>query len=507
MTQGFAGMASFHFILIGFVWVVGCAILFAGAYLVGARNGGRAAAKYTVLMTWIFLGGIIVIAAYAFISQEIQGFIETYNYSILIELVLLAMGCVWIMWFMATQYARGRIAIDERFGSKENYLLAKEAAKRAARGEIVEHLPVPVDTTAGDLSGISATFPAVTTGTDTFDLTNSMPVVDPALAPAAAAPDMMGQIPGTPAVQQAVPAFDSVAAQTPQVPQPQQQPQQQIMAPLPLTASSGVAEGDEQWLQQLGSLAEQPGHALQNMTAEPLPPQLAQAAPYQQAPQVPQAPYEQAPQMPQTPYEQAPQAAYGGATAATGYQNPLAAAATQPPAAVPQQQFAADFAAVQQPSQVAVPQSPQQPAVSPYGQLDPFAQPQTPPADPFAQHPPIGQAPVPQQPPQPPAFAAQVPPQQQQPQQQPAYGAPAGYQQMPPQAAMPPATVQPAAMPAQMPPQAAPHPGFAQHPAAAPGYGAAQQPVPTADPMSDMLRAHLDQVHGGGYGQTPPPAW
>jgi len=36
------------------------------------------------------------------------------------------------MWFMATQYSRGRIAIDERFGSKENYLRAKEAAKRAS---------------------------------------------------------------------------------------------------------------------------------------------------------------------------------------------------------------------------------------------------------------------------------------------------------------------------------------------------------------------------------------
>ena len=132
MAHGYAGMASFVSLQMGLVWVVGCILLFAGAYLIGSKKGGRAAAKYTATITLFFLVGFAAILAYAYIIGEAQLFLETYTPAVVIEMMLLALGCVWIMWFMATQYSRGRIAIDERFGSKENYLRAKEAAKRAS---------------------------------------------------------------------------------------------------------------------------------------------------------------------------------------------------------------------------------------------------------------------------------------------------------------------------------------------------------------------------------------
>ena len=39
MAHGYAGMASFVSLQMGLVWVVGCIILFSGAYLIGAKKG------------------------------------------------------------------------------------------------------------------------------------------------------------------------------------------------------------------------------------------------------------------------------------------------------------------------------------------------------------------------------------------------------------------------------------------------------------------------------------
>ena len=148
MATGYAGMADFVSLQMGLIWVVGCVLLYVGTYLVGSKKGGRAAAKYTATVTWFFLVGLVGIIGFAFFIREASVFFESYPYTVIVEMLLLALGCVWIMWFMATQYSRGRIAIDERFGSKENYLRAKEAAKRASRNPELLNMSqqdVPVD--------------------------------------------------------------------------------------------------------------------------------------------------------------------------------------------------------------------------------------------------------------------------------------------------------------------------------------------------------------------------
>jgi len=162
MTSPYAGMVAFVSLQLAVVWALGCIILYIGTYLMGSKKGGRAAAKYTALITWVFVVGFALIVGYGFFSGEIALFIERYRYAVLIEMVLLTLGCVWIMWFMATQYSRGRIAIDERFGSKENYLRAKEAAKRAGRGEA----PLPTSAPAPDMGAgmVPGTLPGAADG-------------------------------------------------------------------------------------------------------------------------------------------------------------------------------------------------------------------------------------------------------------------------------------------------------------------------------------------------------
>ena len=176
MAHGYTGMASFVSLQMGLVWVIGCVILFTGAYIVGATKGGRAAAKYTALTTWFFLIGFVAIVSYAYVIGEARRFLEDYPYTVAIEMFLLALGCVWIMWFMATQYSRGRIAIDERFGSKENYLRAKEAAKNASKSTLQQSAGLDA---AAPAATDAATFAAGAEAIPAADMTNVMPAVDP----------------------------------------------------------------------------------------------------------------------------------------------------------------------------------------------------------------------------------------------------------------------------------------------------------------------------------------
>ena len=234
MAHGYAGMANFVFLQMGLTWVIGCTILFAGAYLMGSMKGGRAAAKYTAIMTWMFLLGFAGIIAYAYFTGEAQPFLQNYGYAVIIEMMLLSLGCVWIMWFMATQYSRGRIAIDERFGSKDNYLRAKEAAKRASSsgmlqdGMPIEVAPVPVE--------------------------EVMPASDVGVATVVDAP--------TPAAMQAIdPVTGQVIPEVPAAPAVSSVPQTtggEMVTPLPLgpSAPNVMPESNEQWLQQLDPAAD-----------------------------------------------------------------------------------------------------------------------------------------------------------------------------------------------------------------------------------------------------------
>ena len=243
MAHGYAGMAEFAFLQMGLTWVIGCIILFAGAYLMGSTKGGRAAAKYTAIMTWIFLVGFAAIAAFAFFTGDAQRFLQDFSYAVIIEMLLLSLGCVWIMWFMATQYSRGRIAIDERFGSKENYLRAKEAAKRASRGDFQqvaqtgvaaapagEAVPMPGTEAAAVVADVPAAPPAQVIDPVTGQPIPTQTTIDPitgqvvpaqAAAPIASAVDPVTGMPVAPIMLDpvtgqavAAPAVDA-SAQTP----------------------------------------------------------------------------------------------------------------------------------------------------------------------------------------------------------------------------------------------------------------------------------------------------
>jgi uncharacterized membrane protein len=129
---GNMSMSGYLFLKLGLVWVLGVSLLgFSGAFVVGWRRGGRAAERYTKVTLAVFLTVLLLIAIYALLSTELTRFLGTFGPAPLLEMLIMAFGCVFIMWFMATQYSRSRIAIDERFGSKEALTAAKETAKRA----------------------------------------------------------------------------------------------------------------------------------------------------------------------------------------------------------------------------------------------------------------------------------------------------------------------------------------------------------------------------------------
>ncbi|MCL2745676.1 MAG: hypothetical protein FWE48_01095 [Coriobacteriia bacterium] len=284
MAHGYAGMASFVSLQMGLVWVIGSVILFAGAYLIGSTKGGRAAAKYTATITWFFVVGFAAIVGYAYFVGEAQRFLENYPYTVAIEMFLLALGCVWIMWFMATQYSRGRIAIDERFGSKENYLRAKEAAKRASRDTLQQGMQqdsaTPIDPTVAAPAVVGDA--AVTAAG--ADMTNVMPAVDPATG-----------MPINPAAASAVPTIDPTTGAPmmidPQTGQPMQTPAQQPVPGMPAAAAAvppaidpatgmpvNPAAPNPVAQAQVAQMPAAPVPAVDPLTGQPVPQQPAPAA-------------------------------------------------------------------------------------------------------------------------------------------------------------------------------------------------------------------------------------
>ena len=454
MAHGYAGMANFVFLQMGLTWVIGCTILFAGAYLMGSMRGGRAAAKYTAIMTWMFLLGFAGIIAFAYFTGEAQPFLQNYGYAVIIEMMLLSLGCVWIMWFMATQYSRGRIAIDERFGSKDNYLRAKEAAKRASSGGMLqEGMPIEVAHVP-----VEEAMPALDAGVATVvDAPMPMQTIDPVTG------QVIPEVPAAPPV--------STVPQT---------TGGEMVTPLPLgpSAPNVMPESNEQWLQQLDPAAESarqpslapdtfaPAPAANSMHPLQHPPAIDPytGQPLQQA--APAAPAHD-PFGGQPMHQQpapAPHDPFGHQQA-----HPPAAPAIDPYTGQPMQSFAQQAApaapAIDPYTGQPMHQQPAPPAPAPH---DPFGHPQAhapaPPAhDPFAPTPAVdpytGQ---PIQPP-PPPYQPPAAPHQPQPPQPPYGGGGAGHapahDPFAPTPAVDPYTgqlMQPAAPPAHHPP-AAPH--------------------------------------------------
>jgi Zn-dependent protease with chaperone function len=132
MHHGFQSISDFSFLTVGFVVVAIGAMGFIGSFILGPRRGGHVALAFSRI--WAVLTGVslILTIAYAMISNQWTPFLERYGFSPLIQMGVLAFGWIFIMWFMATQYAVGRITLDEKFGgSKQRRKEAIEQAKDA----------------------------------------------------------------------------------------------------------------------------------------------------------------------------------------------------------------------------------------------------------------------------------------------------------------------------------------------------------------------------------------
>jgi hypothetical protein len=155
MTYANGDLTQYLFLQMGVVWVLGVSLLYGGAMVVGARAGGRAAAKYTKVLTGVFFVGIVAIAGHGYFSGELARFWALFGAMTLFELLLLGAGCVWLMWYMATSYANSRIAQDEKFGSKAAYLRAKAEAKLAQAQARRDALDAALDGDSGGNVGAS----------------------------------------------------------------------------------------------------------------------------------------------------------------------------------------------------------------------------------------------------------------------------------------------------------------------------------------------------------------
>lgn len=131
MNYGYQAMATLPFLTIGFICVALGALGFGITFALGPIKGGRFALKFS--RVWAALTGVAIslTALFAYFTGQLTIFLKSYGYSPLLEMVVLAAGWIVIMWFMATQYATGRIALDEKFGTKENRAKAIEDAKHA----------------------------------------------------------------------------------------------------------------------------------------------------------------------------------------------------------------------------------------------------------------------------------------------------------------------------------------------------------------------------------------
>lgn len=135
MYYGYTSMATLPFLTIGFVWVMVVCGGFGAAFFVGSRSGGRAAERFIKRWTSVSTLGAAAIIGWALLDGQLQAFFKSFGVGPFIEIGVLAFGLIGIMWFMAVQYANGRIALDETFGSKQ----VRDEAKRQAIQAQQEH--------------------------------------------------------------------------------------------------------------------------------------------------------------------------------------------------------------------------------------------------------------------------------------------------------------------------------------------------------------------------------
>ncbi len=113
MHFGYERMWTFAFVQLGFVVTMLGGLAFTGAFVVGARRGGRAALKYTRGCSLAFAVALGACVAYGVATGEWGAFTDAYGAGPLLEMGVLGFMWVVAMWIMATSYSVGRARGDE----------------------------------------------------------------------------------------------------------------------------------------------------------------------------------------------------------------------------------------------------------------------------------------------------------------------------------------------------------------------------------------------------------
>jgi hypothetical protein len=104
---GYAGLARYTFLAVGFWVVMVGGIAFALVFAVGPTRGKRAARMWTDLCVLLTVLGAASDVAWAIASGEWRSFVANYGWGPLIEMAVLAVLFLGTMWFMAIRYTEG----------------------------------------------------------------------------------------------------------------------------------------------------------------------------------------------------------------------------------------------------------------------------------------------------------------------------------------------------------------------------------------------------------------
>jgi hypothetical protein len=104
---GYAGLARYSFLGIGFWVVMVSGVAFALVYAVGSTRGKRAARLWTDLCVLLVVLGSVADLGWAVLTHELHSFLATYGWAPLVEMVVLAALFLGTMWFMAIRYTEG----------------------------------------------------------------------------------------------------------------------------------------------------------------------------------------------------------------------------------------------------------------------------------------------------------------------------------------------------------------------------------------------------------------
>lgn len=129
-------LVTMRFIQWGVVWFLSVGLLFGLTFLIGWRRGGVPAYRYKRALGWVFLAGALGLAAYGYVTGEMDAFLSGWGVGSLIDMVGLGFAWVGTMWFMATSYSNSRMLSDHeaRFAA-----LATQVVGAGADGGAAEH--------------------------------------------------------------------------------------------------------------------------------------------------------------------------------------------------------------------------------------------------------------------------------------------------------------------------------------------------------------------------------